>query len=278
MKFTSLTIKPALVLQFSLLVGLLLLLHDTKSESLFNNNLNYNSEDTLKVTLVYQDTLTLPSFTEFTLPVKMKPSCEISAISMGFYFPDTLLEITDVELAGGATGYHNSVNDSLFRITWSNPNPIAIVEGDTLLTLKMKTLDLSALDSVIKFSLYEMTEFADPAANIIEDVILDIPAINYLRPDTIDTITGYYVKLYPNPFDNYTTVYFGLKDESRVKITVTNLNGSLMMVLTDKSYPEGDHQVRLNGLDLSKGVYMLKTEIRNEELNGTNVYKIMNNR
>jgi hypothetical protein len=227
------------------------------------------------VELVYKDTLILPSDAEFNLPVKMKPAGEISAITIGFYFPQEYLEITGLELADSTTGYYYNVSDSLFLLSWSDIHPISISENDTILVLKMKSLDLSGLTETIKLELYEFTEFADQSANIIEGVELEIPEIEYFRPDTIDTITGYYVDIFPNPFDDYATIYFGLKEESRVKIAIYNPDGMIIKDFGEETYQEGDHQVRIYGSDLVKGVFLVKFEIRNSEKSSKEFFKMI---
>jgi len=227
------------------------------------------------VSIVFKDTLTLPSFKEFDLHVKMKPASEISAISLGFYFPEEYLEITGMELTHGAIGYNYNVTDSLIRMAWSSVIPIIISENDTIITLNLKTLDISGLSNTIKLEIYEYSEFADQSANIIEDVILEIPEIQFLIPEPGDSINGNYVSLYPNPFKNFTTIYFTLKAESQVGISVFNTAGMELKMFEEKTYPEGHHQVDINGLDLAKGVYMVKFAISNAETSGNKLFKII---
>jgi hypothetical protein len=227
------------------------------------------------VSVIYQDTLILPSFIEFDLPVRMVTGHDISAIALGFYFPEEYLEILDVELSQVTSGYNYNIKDSLFRLVWSNVNPISIGNDDTLVVLKMKTLDLSSLAGTIRMELYELSEFADQNADIIEDVILEIPEIEYLRPDTIDTISGYYMDIFPNPFRDFTTIYFGLEEEGKVKISLFKPDGMKMMEDGWTIYPQGDHLYRIFGSDLAKGTYILKFELINPEGTSEKVVKII---
>jgi hypothetical protein len=223
------------------------------------------------VSLEYSGTLIMPSFTEFSVPVKIKTGNEISAISLGFYFPEEYLEITGMELANGTHGFSYNVTDSLFRMAWSDVNPITITDEDTIITLKMKSLDLAGLTGTIRLGLYEFSEFADKSANVIEGVVLEIPEIKYLEPDSNDFISG----VYPNPFDDYTSINFILETESKVKISLFNLVGIKIMQEEDATYSEGTHQVRLYALNLSKGIYLLKLEVINENNSATKLIKIM---
>jgi len=223
------------------------------------------------VSLVYKDTLVMPSLTEFRMPVIMKSGNEISAISLGFYYPEEYLEITGMELADSTHGFSYSATDGLFRMAWSDVNPIIIHDDEAIITLDIKSLDLTGLNGTIKFEIYELSEFADQSANVIEGVVLEIPEIKYLEPDTNDFIAG----IYPNPFDEYLSVNFFLERESKVKLSLFNMIGMQLKQIADATYPEGAHQVRISALDLSKGIYLLKFEINNEEESRSKVIKIM---
>jgi len=244
------------------------------SNESFAQTLNPKSVNDNPVILVYYDTLTLPSFTEFDLPVRISSAYDISAISLGFYFPEEYIEIDTMEMINGTQGYYFNITDSLFNMAWSNIQPLNVQAGDTIINFKMKTLDISGLSNTIRLELYEFSEFADQFANIIEGVVLEIPEIKFLIPDPGDSIDGNYVSLYPNPFKNNTTIYFTLESESQVKITVFNPAGVALNMFEEKTYPEGHHEVKIDGLDLAKGIYLLKFEIRNPETSGSKIFKI----
>jgi len=223
------------------------------------------------VSLVYKDTLSVPSLFEFNLPVIMKTGHEISAMSLGFYYPEEYLEITGIEPANDMQGINYHATDGLFNMVWSDVKPVFITDEDTVLTLKMRSFDLAGLSGTIKLGLYEFSEFADQSANTIEGVVLEIPEIKYLIPDTNEFITG----IYPNPFDEFTSINFYLKTESHVKISLFNIAGMEISQLTDAIFPKGSHQVELYALDLSKGIYLLKFSVKNDEQSSSKVKKII---
>ena len=227
------------------------------------------------VSLVYKDTLILPSFVEFELPVRMKPASKVSAILVGFYYPQEFLEIDTVMMIKGVKGYHYSITDSSFLLSWSDINPVSIGENDTLMTLGLNALDLSVLDETIRLELYEFTEFADSTASILEGIILEIPEIYYKFPDPQDTVYGTSVRVFPNTFDEYITVDFSLKYESRIRLSLYNPEGVKFLEKQETTYPEGVYQERIYAADLSKGIYLLKFEIRNSEGEFERVFKIM---
>jgi len=228
------------------------------------------------VSLVYNDTLTLPSFTNFDLHVKMRPAADISAISMGFYFPKEYIEITGMELAQGTQGFQYFITDSsLFRMAWSNINPLNIKENDTIITINMRLLDASTLSNTIRLELYELSEFADQSANIIDGVLLEIPEIKYRKPPPQDTNSGFYVRVFPNPFDDFTTVDFTLKTESTVTLSLINQEGQKICEWQEENYAKGNHQVKIYALDQAQGIYLLKFEIRNSEAQDSRLIKIL---
>jgi hypothetical protein len=262
MKINYIIIKISLISSYFFLFFIIWDAPVQASDSHFASGPPNQRADT-NVTMVYKDTLTLLSDMTFDLPVKISPASNISAITLGFYFPEKYLEITGIELADSTIGYYSHVTDSLFLLSWADINPILLTDNDTLLVLHMATLDLSDLIGTIKLGLYESSEFADQDANIIQGIELEVPELLLFRPDTIDTVTGYYAHVYPNPFDDYATLYFGLKEESEVKILIYNTDGLLIRDMGEKTYPEGDHECKLYGLDFAKGIYFLKFQVVN---------------
>ncbi len=227
------------------------------------------------VSLTYRDTLILPSFVEFDLPVLMRPASRVSAIYTGFYYPDEFLEIDSVIVKKGIKGYHYGISDSLFILTWSDIKPVGISENDTLMVLKMKALDLSSLDETIRLELYEQSEFADSAANILDGITLEIPEIYFLFPDPEDTIYGTSVRIYPNPFKDHATVDISLKYESEIAFSLFTPEGIEIRQWPQEIYSEGIHQVFIYGADYAKGTYLLRFALKNQEGEFERVFKII---
>jgi hypothetical protein len=159
-------------------------------------------------------------------------------------------------------------------MVWSDLNPIQNDENDTIITLHMRSLDISSLSNTLKLELYEMSEFTDMDLSTIEGVVLEIPEIRYPLPDPADTISGYYVKVYPNPFNFYTTVDITLKEESNISMSVHNPEGKKVRDWGEKIYPEGNSLIRVYEAELSKGVYFLKVKISNPGFSSTRLFKI----
>ena len=150
-----------------------------------------DQKDVLYVSLAYKDTLTLPSFTAFNIPVKMQTGYEIAALTL-LLFPCSVPGSYRCGNGKWIHGLNFNINDSVFLITWSDIIPVNMMDGDTIMTLKMKSLDLVGLQGTIKMRIdNEISEFADKSAQVIEDVVLEIPEIGYLLPDNDDPLELY---------------------------------------------------------------------------------------
>ena len=81
-------------------------------------NLSYApaKKSTESVGLVHEGTISVPSFTEFDFPVKLKYGMDVGAISLGFYYPEQYLEITDARLENGNNSFSWTAADGLFRM------------------------------------------------------------------------------------------------------------------------------------------------------------------
>ncbi|MFQ5627361.1 MAG: SBBP repeat-containing protein [bacterium] len=70
---------------------------------------------------------------------------------------------------------------------------------------------------------------------------------------------------YPNPFNPSTIIRFDLPNASDVKVTIFNVLGQQVKVLTDRKYAAGQHQLKWNGLDraglvVASGIYIYRIE------------------
>ena len=65
---------------------------------------------------------------------------------------------------------------------------------------------------------------------------------------------------YPNPFNPFTTIKFYLPINSKVKITLLNLLGQEVKLISDSYYNEGEHLISIDASELASGVYYYKVE------------------
>jgi hypothetical protein len=67
---------------------------------------------------------------------------------------------------------------------------------------------------------------------------------------------------YPNPFNPSTTIRFEVPKNSRIKLTIYNMLGEAVRVLSDAIFEEGVYEKTFDAKDLASGVYIyeLKTD------------------
>lgn len=93
----------------------------------------------------------------------------------------------------------------------------------------------------------------------------------YDPSDAGDEIPGLITELhgnYPNPFNPTTTISFDLAEPGNVKLSIYNLRGQLVKVLTNGDLDSGSHRILWDGRDranrsVASGVYFYRLDTRN---------------
>ncbi|NQT63849.1 MAG: T9SS type A sorting domain-containing protein [Candidatus Marinimicrobia bacterium] len=73
---------------------------------------------------------------------------------------------------------------------------------------------------------------------------------------------------YPNPFNPTTIISYTLPEQSIVKLTVLDIKGQEVTILSDSDKPPGSYEVQWNGMDqsdnpVSTGVYFCRIKAQN---------------
>lgn len=68
---------------------------------------------------------------------------------------------------------------------------------------------------------------------------------------------------YPNPFNPSTTINYGIKEKSNVKLTLFNSLGEAVALLINEEQDKGYHKVEFDGSKLSSGVYFYQLKTGN---------------
>lgn len=227
------------------------------------------------VGLIQEGSLTVGSFTEFDFPVRMKTGMMTGAISLGFIYPEQFLEITGVQLSNGVNNFSWTAENGLFRMAWADMNTLSIGDDEVFVILKMKSKDLSGMNSPIYLELYPDSEFADGAAIVNDNVVLSIPVINSPLTGLNGTFTQGEVSVHPNPFKTKTNVDFTLNRPGHVIIGLYNLTGSKISAILEGYEQPGAHHLTLDAADLRPGVYLLKIEFSDRDQSGLGMVKIV---
>ncbi|MCF6365095.1 MAG: carboxypeptidase regulatory-like domain-containing protein [Bacteroidales bacterium] len=93
-----------------------------------------------------------------------------------------------------------------------------------------------------------------------QDVIMNIP-LTSVSVDVLLSLSS--IKISPNPFNEFTTFEFSVKESSSVFLGIYSYNGQLIKILVNETLNAGLHKVTWNGTDannksLSNGLYFCK--------------------
>jgi len=91
------------------------------------------------------------------------------------------------------------------------------------------------------------TVVVDPVNSITESSIPDVPGL---------------VSLFPNPFNNLTTLRFALSQPEIVKLTLHDLQGRRVLSLLNEMRLAGVQTIIINGTELPAGVYLVRLETK----------------
>lgn len=90
-------------------------------------------------------------------------------------------------------------------------------------------------------------------------------------------LENYLSNNYPNPFNPVTTIRYGLKEESLVKISVFNSLGEKIQTLIEQKQEAGYYEINWNASGRSSGIYFYLIEVRNNngEINFSEIRKLV---
>jgi len=96
--------------------------------------------------------------------------------------------------------------------------------------------------------------------NDVTDSVFTIDYVNSVGPEN-GVPSGYFLtQNYPNPFNPETIIGFGIPKRSNVNIKLYDQLGREIKVLVDEVISAGNFQYKLNGTDLSSGVYYYRIQ------------------
>ena len=82
-----------------------------------------------------------------------------------------------------------------------------------------------------------------------------------VEPGNVPSVPALYAMCaFPNPFNPTTTISFALPRAGRVTIAVFDLLGREVEMLTDATYPAGEHRISFDGSHLPSGLYFARLE------------------
>ncbi len=104
--------------------------------------------------------------------------------------------------------------------------------------------------------------------------IIDIGAYEYGAPPYVDIGDNEIIQTsevslhqnYPNPFNPTTTISFSILNNSNVELSIYNIKGQKVKILTNNHYEKGSHTIIWNGTNqnnqpVSSGIYLYKLNV-----------------
>jgi hypothetical protein len=107
-----------------------------------------------------------------------------------------------------------------------------------------------------------LTDFAIPVFKVSTNGILGevITEVNASEEETILKATMLFQN-YPNPFNSSTVIKYRVADEGNVKISLYNILGEKLKILSEEYKSIGIHSLIFNSDDIPSGVYVYTLEI-----------------
>ncbi len=194
---------------------------------------------------------------EFNVPLSIEQYLQIGAISLALYYPEDEIEIIDVTLKDNRD--HESLiysaNNGELRIAWFDVDPVLTTHDDPILNLKCRLKN--ATPTEISLSVSAQSEFADPEANVIEDVIIDIPKIISGSNPQSDFV---FYPVYPNPSNDIVNLEYNLPEKANLSIRIFDIMGRRLWE-KQQNLPNGWHKDEIDVSGFEPGFYYLKINV-----------------
>ncbi|MFM6984381.1 MAG: choice-of-anchor D domain-containing protein, partial [Chitinophagaceae bacterium] len=143
-------------------------------------------------------------------------------------------------------------NAADFTIEAAPTMPATIASGSsTVLTVKFKPSALGLRVATIKVVSNDVDEsvytFNVEGTGIFNTEITD---------ENISKLT-----IYPNPSSSEATISLGVVNASELEVSLIDINGKLVMPVSNYSLENGEHQITLNTADISNGLYIVELKV-----------------
>jgi hypothetical protein len=109
--------------------------------------------------------------------------------------------------------------------------------------------------------LVRISDVSSPSTQDVSDGVFTIELLPGVE-DELSGIPNDYVLLqnYPNPFNPTTTIYYGLPQESSVKLIIYDVLGNQILKISEEQQQAGYHKVEFDASSFRSGVYFYRIE------------------
>lgn len=204
----------------------------------------------------------------FDLPVTVNADMDVSALSLILNFPADKVEVVGVTLGANAgVAVPFSVNNGELRIGYFTQMPIMLNEGNTLITLKLRSLSGMVPGDLVAFTAaidplnelagadYQAMSFASLNISVVQGVV-SVPK----QPSSAQIGFGNY----PNPFAGATTFTYDIPENGNVNISVFDLTGRKVAEVVNANHTAGQYTAPFEMGVLGAGIYMANLTLTTE--------------
>lgn len=203
---------------------------------------------------------------EILLPVNLNESVQLSSMMLVMDYPSHLIEIMDIETPFNLFDY--SVAQSQIRLSAIDQanQALAFKMGEPIAVLRVRFKENFTTCSEVQFSLKPESHFVNPeAVHLSPKVSVPVIKFNVPKPELYAN--------YPNPFSSQTLVSYKLSEPCHANISVFDLQGKLVSILTDQYQTEGIYQVDFKPVNLKPGTYVYR--LTTKGIQPTNLTRVM---
>jgi len=220
--------------------------------------------------LGYEDQVVANVGEEVNIPVRVEKSMEVGAMTLGFNYDNTLLEVNDVE---GYEVAHIDHENGTVRVSAADQNGMSFNANDNVVVINATVLAPIAASSRY-LELENITEFVDRNAETIADVNLNTVSLKSGNATSIGDGLATSGELnhqnFPNPFKEMTNIQYTLPEAGKVMVTVYDNMGREVKTLVDERQMAGEHKVEFSSNDANgSGVYMYRITVQGNSENYT---------
>lgn len=187
----------------------------------------------------------------YTLSLESTTSAIVSGIQFALEFDETVFEFSELIGLLPFEASHYSVEEGIFRVSWSQPNEILLQEGEIFLELTFIAKSPVSSDLLPKLSATYLTPelyLSNGATRTIE--------LATLSPE--HTSLQVYQN-FPNPFSTTTNIPFFLPTEGLVRLDIFDKGGRLIW-RTESFFNKGQNHFSLSRSLPASGVYFYQLE------------------
>jgi len=115
-----------------------------------------------------------------------------------------------------------------------------------------------------QLSTQSLIKISDVSDETIVDHSDDVFTID-IAPGVEDEFSGIpdsykLLQNYPNPFNPSTTIYYGLPEESSLKITIYDVLGNEVMIYSEEKQSAGYHKMEFDATEYRSGIYFYRLQ------------------